>query len=312
MFKHIFRRKWLNVTGLSKVNTNLIRFTSNLPKERSYNQAYLLYEDNVKFPTRTVMNETNYIYNIINPGFRSTKPVDQETITEEQFKNLLNQDYRKSNAAQICQTFQTLQSYCIKNNIPVSDVRFDHLVDGLMDHCEKLSIAQLYDLLQCMKMYPRCRSYASHNFHDIWSCLDDICLWRASKMDFDQLFKFCDLWFELGLSRYCDFIYQTVDRLSRRADTLSTYQLIRIFFYYNAIRNAPVAFEYQHALQYHLDNLNIDELATIALGFFKSQSKVKLLTILEAMIRSVIQNSKTVHEISLAAILKVVRVENFD
>ncbi|KAK9745220.1 RAP domain [Popillia japonica] len=44
------------------------------------------------------------------------------------------------------------------------------------------------------------------------------------------------------------------------------------------------------------------------MGFFKSQTKIKLATILNRMLELVIENSESIHEISLAAILKIVRL----
>ncbi|KRT82842.1 hypothetical protein AMK59_4045 [Oryctes borbonicus] len=48
-------------------------------------------------------------------------------------------------------------------------------------------------------------------------------------------------------------------------------------------------------------------MAIIAMAFFKSQTKIKLASILNRMLELVIENSEAIHEISLAAILKIVR-----
>lgn len=311
MLKYFFSRKLVNLPHINKLNRNIIRYsTSSIlleddEEQQQYNQASTVYKKNKPVKAFAVMNETNYVYNIINPNKRYKFPSEDTSLTDKEFQNILKQNWRKSTASEIVKAFQDLQPYCTKNNINISDIRFNNLIDGLMDHCEKLTVVELYDLLYCLTKYPRCHSFVAHNMHDTWSCLDDICLWKWSSMNVDQMLQFCDLWYELGLARYSDFIRKTVDRLTKKANSLSTNQLIRIFFYFNVMRTMKVPYEYQHALQFHVKNMTVDELAAIALGFFKSQSKVKLLTILEAMINSVIENSKTVHEISLTAILKV-------
>lgn len=51
--------------------------------------------------------------------------------------------------------------------------------------------------------------------------------------------------------------------------------------------------------------MNVDELAVVAMGYFKTKTKIKIVPILKAMIEKVVENSETIHEISLSAILKV-------
>lgn len=51
--------------------------------------------------------------------------------------------------------------------------------------------------------------------------------------------------------------------------------------------------------------MNVDELAIVALGYFKTKTKIKLVPIFKTMIEKVVENSETIHEISLSAILKV-------
>lgn len=51
--------------------------------------------------------------------------------------------------------------------------------------------------------------------------------------------------------------------------------------------------------------MNVDELAVVALGYFKTKTKIKLVSIMRTMIEKVEQSSEHIHEISLTAILKV-------
>lgn len=66
-----------------------------------------------------------------------------------------------------------------------------------------------------------------------------------------------------------------------------------------------IEFEFEVAIEKMLDKFSVDEIAIIAMGFFKTQTKVKLETILNRMLELVVENSETIHEITLAAILKV-------
>lgn len=102
-----------------------------------------------------------------------------------------------------------------------------------------------------------------------------------------------------------DYIFVVIDRLTKKADKLTKDQLVNIFFYFNVCRKRAVDFEYEYALGKEIENMNIDEMAVVAMGYFKTKTKIKLTAILETMIEKVKENRKDIHEISLAAIIKV-------
>lgn len=110
------------------------------------------------------------------------------------------------------------------------------------------------------------------------------------------------------VGRIGDYIFRFIDRASRKPEKLTQNQLIHLFFYMNVCRKRPVEFAFETAIETKLNDLTVDELAIIAMGFFKSQTKIKLATILNRMLELVIENSESIHEISLAAILKIVRL----
>ncbi|KAF7286287.1 hypothetical protein GWI33_006160 [Rhynchophorus ferrugineus] len=233
--------------------------------------------------------------------------IDKIIVNQEDFNEILNRPWRTSSATEIVNAFKNVLEYCQKNNITVSDVRFDSLVDGLMDHCEKLTDNELIELLSCLVEYPDCSSYKEHNFHDIWSCLDDICCWKLPTWSIERIFTVANLWYQLHLNKYCDFIYISLDRLIKKSSELTKDQLVHIFFLYNVCRLNSINFEYEYALENKVKEMNVDELGVIALGYFKSKTKIKLPSICEAMIKEVSFNSKYVNEITLAAIMKALR-----
>lgn len=109
----------------------------------------------------------------------------------------------------------------------------------------------------------------------------------------------------LFLGRFCDFIFVIIDRCSRKANKLNKDQLVNIFFCFNVCRSRAVDFDYEYALENLINEMNVDELAVVAMGYFKTKTKIKLVPILKAMTEKVVENSKNIHEISLSAILKV-------
>ncbi|KAJ8967049.1 hypothetical protein NQ314_003166 [Rhamnusium bicolor] len=213
--------------------------------------------------------ENAYAFNIINKESlnKNTLISGNKVNALEEFNNILSQNWRESSATEIVKAFKSVKNYCIQNEINISDTRFDNLVDGLMDHCENLTDTEIIELLVCLSEYPLCDSYTSHNFHDVWSCLDDICCWKMLDWNLDKMFIVANIWYTLRL----------------------------------------VDFEYEYALEKQINNMSVDEMAVVAMGYFKTRTKIKLMPILESMAQRVSENSKTIHEISLTAIAKIIR-----
>lgn len=148
--------------------------------------------------------ENAFAFNIINKDGNNIVPIKSpvsEVTTLEKFNDVLNQNWRHSSCTEIVNAFKNVKGYCVSNGINISDTRFNNLVDGLMDHCEKLSDTELFELLQCLSELPPCDSATSHNFHDVWSCLDDMCCWKMIEWDIEKMFKFANVWYKLNLGK---------------------------------------------------------------------------------------------------------------
>lgn len=104
-----------------------------------------------------------------------------------------------------------------------------------------------------------------------------------------------------------DYIFNMIDRIERRASAISLTkeQMLKSYFYLNACRKKNVPFELEFCLERFISEMTADELAVIAMGYFKTQTKIKLVSITDAMCKRVIEERETVHEVTLAAILKV-------
>lgn len=306
-FKQIFRKTWsiyktqLNVQKVLP-KTSFCGSGSNVRKVNV--QCYSSIQTEYKF----YQTENNFAFQIVkNPaiGSRTTLSSDQPINTDSDFTRFLNKDWRKSSATEITQAFISVKPFCISHNITVNDARFDCLVDGLMDNCENLTDSELLQLLETLLEYPKCHPPTTGNYHDVWSCLDDICCWKMKNWDIETVFLIGDLWFKLGLSKICDFIFTVLDKFDHKADSLTKDQLVHLFFYFNVCRKRSVDFGYEYALQHKINEMNVDEMAVVALGYFKTQSKIKLESILDAMAREVASSAMGIHEITLSAIMKV-------
>lgn len=73
----------------------------------------------------------------------------------------------------------------------------------------------------------------------------------------------------------------------------------------NVCRRKSVPVGLEIAVEKYLKTFTIDELGIIALGYFKSKSKIKFNSIMLAMMIALKKDCATVNQITLSAILKV-------
>lgn len=149
--------------------------------------------------------ENSYAYSIIKSlpsPYRGTFQLQSPSSvvkSEDELAAVLDQNWRTRSATEIVDAFRNAVHYCNENEVGLSDARFDKLVDGLMDNVEYLTDEELSQLMICVMKFPPSRMITAHNFHDVWSALDDICCSRVEGWDSETRFKFAELWYLLRL-----------------------------------------------------------------------------------------------------------------
>lgn len=208
----------LNLT-FSKQNSIFSFKTVNVPFSVSL-APRRVFHTSTRRPAKIFVDRENlYAYKILQnisviPDTEQNSFVSCEVDSESQLNDLLDRDWRSSNATQIVDAFKNALNYCILKSINLSDTRFDKLVDGLMDHVEYLTDEELADLLVCISKYPPCETIKSHNFHDVWSALDDCSCWKLGSWPIETALRFANLWFKLNLGKTVDFSLFLISRLS--------------------------------------------------------------------------------------------------
>lgn len=167
-----------------------------------------------------VSHENNYILNVIDKiqliHSRNSDIFNHEVNSLEEFNSILDQNWRNLTAPQIVEAFKNVKRYCVQHNINISDKRFDNLVDGVMDNCEHFTKSHIIELLNCLAEMPLTPGYNCHNFHDLWSCLDDICCWKMVDWDVNTSLEIAKLWSKLHLGLYVHNLLNNVSLNSVR------------------------------------------------------------------------------------------------
>ncbi|XP_022902864.2 FAST kinase domain-containing protein 5, mitochondrial isoform X3 [Onthophagus taurus] len=230
--------------------------------------------------------------------------------TEEDFERFLNKDWRKCGVKEIVDGFNAVLPFCVENNVNITNKNFDFLVDGLLDNVENLSTDDIISVLKFLTESPLPGGLNMHNYHDVWSAMDDVCCWRLKSFDLQTSFYVANLWFKMGLGRICDFIYELLEKYSKKPARLTKSELVYIFFYFNICRKRTMDFSYEDAIEKKISLMSPDEIGIVALGFFKTKTMIKSADTLNVMIDCAINNSKSIHEITLAAIVKTIRLSH--
>lgn len=228
-----------------------------------------------------------------------------ENIEENEFNALVSKNWRLESSTDILNGFKSACGYCRENKITLSDYRFDKLVDGLMDKCQDLTDNELTELLGLIREYPPPDTVTSHNFHDIWSALDDMCCQRHNQWTRDKLLLIADQWYLLGLFRYTDYMKNFSTRIMKKVKHLTPAELVHTLFLINVTRRTIDMFELECRLEKCIDELSVDELGIVSMSFFKTKTPIKGTFIIGQMIDKLLYETTTVNEITLSAILKV-------
>ncbi|XP_034825273.1 FAST kinase domain-containing protein 5, mitochondrial [Maniola hyperantus] len=258
-------------------------------------------------------NENKYAYNIMQSkgyviDFLTNKEEHKQSIQKEVFQNILDIKEFKGNPHKIFQTFSVLGSYCSEHNICISNKQFDDFIDILTDNIYLATDEELLSLFYSLAKWPETESIRTRNYIEVWAALDDACIKRMNKWPYEQMLLFVSLFYMLNVTRVSDFSHKCLQKLVSKAHQLTKNQIVKTLFFIGITRNSPINI---HNLEVQIEEqfleFSIDELAIIAMGLFKSKTPIRSMSLVTKVIEKIIENSKGIHEVSLAALLKIIR-----
>lgn len=256
-------------------------------------------------------HENTHAYNILeSKGYAaSIKTLPKRgTTTKDEFDKLLQRDWSKQRPNELFQTFSILGDYCSEHKICVSNKIFDNFIDNLTDNIKQASNEELKNLFYILNKWPEPESARTRNYIEVWVALDDECLNRMKYMSFDEMLSFTALFYMLNVIRKSEFCNKVIQKLASKAKQLTPGQLVQAFFYIGICRRSPFDMHnLEVILEEKLSQFTIEEISIISMGFFKSKTPIRSLDLVNKIIDLVIQHSKSINEVSLAALLKIIR-----
>ncbi|KAI8440186.1 hypothetical protein MSG28_001576 [Choristoneura fumiferana] len=256
-------------------------------------------------------HENQYAYGIMESKGYATKLKSEhkaELIAKDKFDHLIQQNWTKKSPQEIFELFPILGTYCSEHGLCISNKMFDSYIDTLTDNIKHASDEELKLLFYSLVKWPETESIRTRNYIEVWAALDDECLKRYKGWSVDELLSYLALFYLLNVSRVSDYSVKSVQRITNKVQQITSEQFVQTMFFIGTTRKSPFD---MHNLEVYLDSnffkFSLDELAIMSMGFFKSKTPIRSLKILERIIDKIIEHSAEVHEVSLAALLKVIK-----
>nr|XP_046471742.1 FAST kinase domain-containing protein 5, mitochondrial-like isoform X1 [Neodiprion pinetum] len=237
------------------------------------------------------------------------KGFENQIISTDEVDKLTRTNWRLESIAKLVESFRKISQYAFQNNENIYAEKYQLIMLTLATNCKIFSDEQLSHVLRSLMLWFIECSEQDSNFSHLYRVLDQECMARAENWSHSQLLLISDHWYRLRLIRKSRFMKHAIINLGNNVSDLSQSHLVQLLFYIGIARSGLVNFkEIQVRLNPLVYNLDVDELAIIALGFFKSQTPIRDRMLLTTMIKKTTQKIDVIEDISLAAMLKITRL----
>ncbi|XP_050533494.1 uncharacterized protein LOC126901202 [Daktulosphaira vitifoliae] len=253
----------------------------------------------------TMVNDPMYSDTIVNPYDCKDWP----SVTDEEFNKLITQNYQSKSVDEICEDFFKISIFVSGKQFSFLDQLFDPIREQLISVASQLSDDQL---LKCLKLLSLWNVKIAKDpvYFKFWSALDKQCIERFRKWSLNKTLLYMDHWYMARMARMSNFVWMAVRKLARKPSRLTPKQLVQMMFYANTSRKFTQSlpmFDIEHELNSYFDDFTIKELGIIALGFFKTQTPIRNLELIDKIYSAVLSNFNNINSIELAAFLKIFR-----
>ncbi|XP_037301638.1 FAST kinase domain-containing protein 5, mitochondrial-like [Manduca sexta] len=255
--------------------------------------------------------ENKYAFTILeNKGYANSlisKPADN-LLSSTQVQDILQTDWSNKSPSEVFKVFPELAMYSAQNNLCLSNTMFDKYIDTLTDNIASATDKELESLFYTINLWPDPPSIRTRNYIEVWAALDDECLNRVKQWSNDQLLNFITFFYMISVIRMSDFCVKTLNKLATKIKQLTPAQVVQTTFFVGVMRKQPFdMYNIEHYLNDNFTSFTVDDLAIMSMGFFKSKTPIRNLNIVYKIINIVMENANTIHEVSLAALLKIIR-----
>nr|XP_050850124.1 FAST kinase domain-containing protein 5, mitochondrial isoform X1 [Vespula vulgaris] len=229
-------------------------------------------------------------------------------VTDEEAEKLLNRNWSTVDTVEVVSAFRILSYNIInKSDDDVNEIRYKCILNALKENINNLTdnLLQevLFNLLPFQKYLQDTKS-----FKDLIKLLDRHCEKQYKQWSINKMFLIADTFYCLDVYKNSNFIWKLLRKMNSKLNKLTPKNLVQLMFFVNINRKTPLnMYEVEVILEEHLNDLSINELGIIAMGFFKSKTKIKNPKLIKAIINRLICEINKADDITISALLKLIR-----
>lgn len=236
----------------------------------------------------------------------------RETMQRHNTKYTLWPMARNSNASsedKVIANFRLIAAATMNEGLSVNSKAFSANYVQLIASCQKYDASQLIEILDALaqcnvnQINLRDDKYISTLRDTLSAAMES----QIRHWSIDQLLLACDMWYHISYGNRTRFVREACKVFTKKANDMTAQQMIQALFYLNWCRCAvPTVKNFEPQLLQHFDELDLDELAIAAMGFFKTNATLTDSMIIRRLYEKLLDiDLRAVSELTLTSLLKV-------
>ncbi|XP_015123058.1 uncharacterized protein LOC107045330 [Diachasma alloeum] len=259
--------------------------------------------------------ENRLAYSVLrnNPRYKKTivpPIIPDEKFPEETIENILRKQWAAtSDVSEVIENFRILSYDARSNNKKFTDEHIA-ILEKLTSIVKELLTDQMWLLLRYVEMwYPMPLKTKLRALTTLEDALDEECWKRSLEWDANDLLMTCDLFYHLRRLGQSKFTGYAMKKLGSKPSKMSSDNYPHYMYLLNAGRKPHInMYELEYRLEAIVEEFNPEELAIIAMGFFKTATLIRNPALSGHIIQKCIDNMATLDEIYISAIMKMARL----
>lgn len=233
----------------------------------------------------------------------------KEDVENIDVEALVEKPWISMSTAEFVENFELLSHYAHKNEVSITDPRYQGVFEVLVSRCADFKDAELQHLFDCMTLWRIGLEDRALFYDKVFRFLDAQCVTRIPNWSVEELLKVNDQFYRLQVSRKSDFSWHSLRKLvNRRLAQLSPANLVQTAFLIKVNRKIPMnSYNFEYEVEKYADKYTIDEIAVIATAFMKVQVAIKSKDFMLICLQKLNACIDTINDVSLSAILPFLR-----
>lgn len=258
--------------------------------------AHTLFLNSLKYANTVMQPKTTYSH-----------------VTNSEALEILEKDWSSMTNVETVSAVKKLSYNICRNNEKIEPLQYTKAFDTLK--VQNLTNDDLITIMQ--HLVPFSSHMKNCNFYNnLCGRIDRECMMRFSRLPTEKMLYLCDIMYQITSKHihgvpsqfYSQYVWYSIRYLGNRPKKLKPEHLVQILFFLNIYRKPPInMYELEFHLEQCMDELSINELAIVALGFFKTSTKIRNKDFLSRIIQRTIAEIDMVDTVSIAGLIKLIR-----